>query len=391
MSPQTFGDRFDEADPIDARFTGTQPAPGAGRWSWRLRSRPALGLLPTLRPGLILLPVGVALGPYGLNLLSASTLSYLDPAISVALAALGVMVGLGLDFQRRHEALLLTAASLESAVTILLVVAGVVAGSRLWLTPGQSSWPAALLLGICAAASSMTAGDPPTQAVPFALRVGDLDDVLPIMLGGVALAWLHESSPMQAGLLTLGLVMVALGVALAGWLLIAEVPGESEQHVIVAGTLLLLGGAAEYLSLSPLMAGLLAGLLWNAAGGSGQDRFGRDLRYLQHPLLVLLLLVAGARFDFSTAVLILSVVYVVSRTAGKLVGARLVSRMLRPDRTAGLGRYLISPGIVGVAFALSVVQAESGPPGMDLLSIVIVGFLAAEALSLLIHPHREKG
>lgn len=388
MIPPTFGDRLDEADPIDTRFAGTRPAPGAGRWSWRLRSRPALGLLPTLRPGLILLPVGMALGPYGLNLLSAPTLSYLDPAISVALAALGVMVGLGLDLRRQHETLLLAAASVQSTVTVILVTGGLAAGSWLWQNPGQASWAAAFLLGICAAASSMAAGESSTQAVPFASRVGDLDDVVPIVLGGVALGWLRESS-MEAGVLTLGLCLVAIVVAVAGWLLIAEVP-ESEQHVIVAGSLLLLGGIAEYLSLSALLTGLVAGLFWNASGGPGHDRIDRDMRYLQHPLLVLLLLVAGARFDFSTAVLILGVVYVFTRTVGKLVGARLAAPMLRSDQATRLGRYLISPGIVGIAFALNVVQAKSGPPGMpDILSVVILGFLAAEALSLLIQPTRE--
>jgi len=389
MMHPTLGDRFDEADPIDAQFADTRPARRIVRWPWLFRSRPALGLVPAPSPGLILLPLGMALGPYGLNLLTASTLSYLDPVISVALATLGVMVGLGLDLRRRHETLLLAAVSVQSAVTVILVTGGIAAGSWLWLNPGQSSWAAAFLLGICAAASSMAAGESPTQAVPFALRVGDLDDVVPIVLGGVALGWLRESSPMEAGVLTFGLCLVAIAVAVAGWLLIAEV-AESEQHVIVAGTLLLLGGIAEYLSLSALFAGLVAGLFWNATGGPGHDRIDRDMRYVQHPLLVLLLLVAGARSDFSAAVLILGVVYVFTRTVGKLMGARLAAPMLRPDRTTGLGRHLISPGIVGIAFGLNVVQAKSGPPGMpDLLSIVILGFLAAESLSLLIHPTRE--
>jgi hypothetical protein len=64
------------------------------------RHRVALGLSPSSVTGLFLLPAGVAVGPNGLGFLSPSVLSYLDPAIPVALAALGVLVGLGLGGRR---------------------------------------------------------------------------------------------------------------------------------------------------------------------------------------------------------------------------------------------------------------------------------------------------
>ena len=81
----------------------------------RLRSRIALGLAPTPRPGLVLLPLGMALGPAGLNLLSNTVLSYLDPALSVSLVALGIFAGLDLDFRRPRESALLTACLLYTS------------------------------------------------------------------------------------------------------------------------------------------------------------------------------------------------------------------------------------------------------------------------------------
>ena len=59
--------------------------------------------------------------------------------------------------------------------------------------------------------------------------------------------------------------------------------------------MLLVGGLADYLSLSALTSGLVAGLFWQRAGGPAAESLRRDLGYLQHPLVVLLLVTAGAR------------------------------------------------------------------------------------------------
>jgi hypothetical protein len=49
---------------------------------------------------LLLVIVGIGAGPYGLNLLSVGVLLLLDPAIAMALAMLGVFVGLSIDLRR---------------------------------------------------------------------------------------------------------------------------------------------------------------------------------------------------------------------------------------------------------------------------------------------------
>ena len=131
--------------------------------SLRLRSRIGLGLSPTPRGGLALLPLGAALGPAGLNLLSLRVVDALDPAVSVALAALGVLAGLGLDFRRPREGRLLAAASLEAGVTILVVGAAVLAGLARFGPSEPSIW-VGLMFGISAAVSAATVSDPPDRA-----------------------------------------------------------------------------------------------------------------------------------------------------------------------------------------------------------------------------------
>ena len=101
-------------------------------------------------------------------------------------------------------------------------------------------------------------------------------------LGGVAIVLLAEASPIALFLIMLAMAGIALIVAFAGWLLVGQTDSEREQQVFVVGALLLVGGAAAYLSLSALFAGLFAGILWSAAGDLARARIVKELDYFQH-------------------------------------------------------------------------------------------------------------
>jgi len=348
------------------------------------RRRLALGLSPTPSPGLILLLFGMAIGPLGTGLLSEPVLAALDPAVSVALAALGVFVGLDLKIRRPREGRLLAAASLEAGATMVLVAGGVLLVHSLSpsSSPG-SPWLFALLLGLCASSSSTPAETSAESHQSAALRIGDLDDVLPIVLGALALAWAREGTPEGSWVFSQAAV-IALMIALAGWLLVVQTSSDSEQRVFAIGALLLLGGTAAHLSLSALFVGFLAGVFWNAAGSPALDALTRDMRYLQHPLTVLLLIVAGARAMFSANMAWLVIAYVVLRTAAKLVGGWLAARAVAPELPRDVGFHLTSSGIVGIAFALNVLQARGDLAiASTVFTIVVAGSLASDLLALL--------
>jgi hypothetical protein len=356
------------------------------RWFWP-GTRLALGLSPTPLSGLFL-PIGIALGPEGLGWLSTRILSFADLGVSVALAALGVLIGLGLDIRRAREARLLAAASLEAGLTILIVGAGLLALGNVQPIPGLDVWAAALVLGICAAASSTApAGEPGPISETLIDRVGDLDDVLPILLGGIALALLRVPSVESAALLTAQAFGLALAIACSGWLLLMQGSSESEQAVFTLGTIFLLGGTAEFLSLSPLLAGLVAGTFWSLVGGDVRDRVARDVRHMQHVLVAMLLLVAGARVGFSANVWIFCLAYVVLRAVAKLAGGGILRRVAAgagSELPRRLGVYLLSPGVVAVAFALSVTRTVE--PSGAVLVIAVAGSIASELLSFLARP-----
>lgn len=372
-------------DPLDVRLDAVGgPTRRLARPS-PFDRRLALGLSPRATPGLPLLLLGVALGPQGVNLLSPAVLSFLNPAVSVALAALGVLVGLDLNVRTPGERRLLAAATLEAGLTVVVVTAG-----TLFIAPGWTAsgglppWIVALLLGICASSS---ATHPSVDVGPRAVvtRIGDLDDVLPILLGGLALAFLRESSLGAFLWLAVQATGVVLLIATAGRLLMTPAASETEQRVFAVATLLLIGGTAEYLSLSALLCGLIAGAFWERAGGLTRDCIRRDVRHIQHPLLVLVLLVAGARVDFSTHLFGLVAAYVLLRLIGKLAGGWLARRIDGVDAPRDLGFRLLSPGIVGVAVALNTIGV-AGPAAAPVLAVAVAGALASELIAGLVRP-----
>jgi hypothetical protein len=358
--------------------------PDAHRGPWRFTRRLALGLSPTPALGLFVLLLGVALGPHGLSVMSRPVLSYLDPMASVALATLGVLVGFGLDVRRPHEGRLLAAASLEAGLTMVLVGAGVLVMLSIWAAPvALAPWLLALLLGICASASATTAAEASDSSRVLAAHIGDLDDLLPIVVGGIALAWMRDGSLASAVWLTAQSLCLALVVAVAAWLLVSQASADDEKRVFTIGSLLLLGGAAEALSLSALLTGLVAGIFWNLASDPAGDHIRRDVYYVQHPAVVLLLVIAGAHLDYSRLLPSLAVVYLVLRTTAKIAGGWLLERILAFDLTAHVGPRLISPGVVGVAFALNALLAGGSERMALVFAVVVVGSLGSELPSLL--------
>ena len=205
----------------------------------------------------LLLLLGIAAGPHGLNLLSPSVLLLLDPLIVMALGMLGVFIGLAIDMHPHPGSPKPVAASAATAPAVLA------------------------------------------------------------LLGGIVMAALLEASPVAQVVTALGIAGVAIVVAYAGWLLVGQADSDREQQVFVIGSLLLIGGGAAYTSLSAVFAGLLAGIVWSSGGDLARARIVQHLDYFQHPLLVVMLLVAGASITFSLEALAVLVIVAALHAVGR--------------------------------------------------------------------------
>jgi hypothetical protein len=344
-----------------------------------LRVRAALGLRPLAAPVMLFIPIGFLIGPRGAGLLSEAALAQLDVVVSIALATLGVFIGIAAGTEGRVVRRLAAASTVEAFATVGAVAGALYVLLRAWQIPLEPSALAiALVLGICASASAA-----PADAPRVASSVADLDDVGPIVAGAVVLAWMVPggATPLVSALSTAGVGIVA---GAAGWLLFDRVEG-AERNVLVLGTLSLIGGCAAYMGTSPLFAGLAAGWFWAVAPGRADRVVADDLHRVQHPLVVLVLIIAGAALTPSLAGVWILAPYVLFRLAGKLLGGWAASRIAPGIAPSDLGAYLISPGVIGIAFALNVEQVSPGSGGAVAFA-ASCGAIVSELVALTVAP-----
>ena len=374
-------------DPLDLRL-GVPPQSPLTWLRTLFFTRSALGLAPSLTPAVIFLPVGFVLGPRVLNVLSPTLLSRLDVAVTIALAVLGVLVGIALGREIRTATRLFIAASLESLVTIAAVTGATIYFARATGLPLEAPVAAfALALGLCASASSATSADPDSEpSAEVATRVADLDDVVPIVVATIGFGLLAPVPVRDTLLLALAPVVAGLAVGAVGWLLFERAESGAERAVFLLGALALAGGAAAVLRVSPLAVGLVAGLFWTVAPGRADRIVQDDLAKFQHPLVVLLLVTAGALWAPSVVGLWLLAPYLLFRLSGKVAGAWVSSRIV--DVSAGdLAAFLVPPGVLAVAFALNFRQLLPADAGDTLLSTVVIGTAAFDLFALAVVPH----
>lgn len=362
-------------------------AGGVQRFRATLRTRAALGLGPATNPVTVLLPLGLILGPVGTGLLNTEAIAHLDPVISIALATLGVFVGIASGTQRDSRRLF-TASATQALVTMAAVALTTYFLLLSWHIPlGLAAGITAAVLGVAASASAAPwVSEHDNRARQVAARIADLDDVVPIVVGGAVLTLMVADATQMMRDLALT-AAAGVGIGLSGWLLFDKTEG-AERGVFVLGTLALLGGSAAYLGTSPLLSGLVAGFFWARSPGHTDRIAAGDLRKFQHPLVVVLLIVAGAGLVPSVAGVWLFAPYVLFRLAGKLVGAWFAAKVAPGVPPSDLGAYLLPPGVFGLAFALNVQQIapESAAP---LVFAVAAGAVASELLALLLMPMPE--
>ncbi len=353
-----------------------------------LRTRVALGLQPVTAPAVIFVPLGFVLGPQGLGLLPRAALTHLDPVVSVALAALGIFIGMGLYTRDSTARRLLAAASIEALITIC-----VVSGSMLFL---MSQWgmPLDLAAGLVAAvlgvAASVSSAGAPDHAGGethnLATRIADLDDGLSVVAGAIVVAAVGAGSA-SAVFQTIGhtLAIGVLGGGI-GWLLFERAHSAAERAVFVGGALALIGGGAEYVRSSPLLAGMVAGLCWKLLPGEADRVIRIDVSRFQHPLVILLLVTAGAMIEITPLVIWLLAPFVIFRLTGKVIGGAVAARLAPPLKTADLAAYLVPPGLLGIALAFNFLQVSPTAVASAVISAVALGTLAAELLALAALP-----
>jgi hypothetical protein len=347
---------------------------------WRVSASLGLRSLPV--PALAYIPLGYLLGSRHLNLLSPTVLDHLQVVIWLALATLGVFVGIAIDLRSALSRRLVGASSIQAIVTAVLVGAVAAVFTAIWRIPSANPVAAVpIALGICAAASAALLRRP-SQDESLIIGIADLDDVIVILAAGVL--FVSHTVPSHASLAQAGVITATLGtlIGMVGWLLFEGAKSDAERGVFVLGAVVLAGGTAAYVGLSPLLLGMVTGIVWRWTPGHADRVVRSALDAIQHPLLVLLLVLTGAMLQVTITAIWLLTVIVIARFAGKLLGSWAAVRVLGHLAPPQLGARLMPCGVLGVATAMHFQALAGNPAGGLVLSVTALVTLVFEVVGI---------
>ncbi len=379
------------------------------------RPRPGSWVERFFLSGVEFLLVGAVLGPSGLGVLDRQTVYGLEPFAVLALTWVGLLMGLQLRYRHltHFPPTYFRVALVEGTVALVLGFAVLATIFHLW-TPGEPAamerWRAALCLAAVGALSSPSAaalhgpGEARAGHAAGLLRFVPAIDPLIALTGFTFLfsVW-HVSS----GVLTVApnagqwlLISVAGGLALGFvFLLLLRTTSEADEIVLVVlGMAVFAGGLASVFHLSPLVIGLVVGIVLGNAARSQEKLMPIFLR-LERPLYIALLVLAGAAWQFGDPWGYgLAAIYLVVRVGVKYAGIRaaLVTTPLpfRPPRHWWLGT--LPQGAMAVAIAVSYAVVYRDELAMRIFSAILVStalltLASGRLVNAALRPDREPG
>ena len=367
--------------------------------------------------------LGILLGPQGFGLVDNDALRSFAPITLLALGWIGAIIGTGfyLPALVAVRGIVYRLAFVESILTLLTIFGLMMAALYLVGIPQELAWIPALGLAAIGTASTSTAADVVSREIgPGRPLVGQLrvstrvNALVAVLVLGVILS-IHHGDPgvLSRPITPTEWMVITIGVGVLGGSMFYLFLGNEEQQdrliIALGGAVVLVSGAAEYLGLSPLVAGLFFGaILTNTA--DNRDEITRVLESVERPLYFLLLVVAGATWvpsrepwAFAVVALFLYSLYPIlrntwtgvrdaspdavaavalfrsARAVGNLGGARLAARangvLDRLGKDWGLG--LLGQGGLALALCINYTFQEAA----ILQDVVFTGAIASVLLT----------
>lgn len=341
----------------------------------------------------LLILCGLAVGPAGFNLLPQKLIEdWFPPLTTLALSLIGFLLGHKLSFKelRKHGRIVIGITLGETTGALLLV------GLAL-LAIGVDPIVAVLLAGIATATApaatfdvvreSGVTGDFPDTL----LAVVALDDAWALFLFSLMMAFAatvsgdgSASFNLLSGLAEIGgslLLGVALGIPMA-YLTGRIRPGEPTLAEAM-GFVLLCGGVASWLELSPILSAIVMGSIV-ASLASHHDRPFHAIEGIEWPFLILFFVLAGAsaHIEALLAVSFVTLVYIAVRCIGSYTGARLGARLAGADEVTATWLGLCLFPQAGVALGMALIASQRFPDYEPyLLPVVLASTVAYELVS----------
>ncbi len=344
--------------------------------------------------GMIFLVLGAVLGPGAGDLLHRADITAARPLLALALGLAGMLMGLNMDpsLLRALPRAVWLAAATHSGLAFLMVAVPVAAILILLLGVALPvGVGAAVLLGGAASISSHhfavlwhRAGRLDRLKGLSITLLTLLDDLMGVTVLALALAIGAE------GDVGTGLSLVALAVllgVLCGALtayLIHESGDGAEMTALLLGAVGLVSGAAAFLSVSSLIAGLCCGVTLAFIGGKRIETAWRALARTERPVYLVLLFLVGAHVQLTHWVgWLLLPTYIALRFAGKIYGGRLATKIAHGTLhlPRELGFALLGQGTVSVCLLIEYLILVPGASSQLVFDVGVAATVVNEVLA----------
>lgn len=348
--------------------------------------------------------LGLLLGPQATSLIDQGTLTSLEPFVGLGLGYVGFVFGM--QFRAKELAQVPTryylATSLQNLVAsgVLVVALALVLGA---VAPG-AGLPLALA-GVATALGSSTSFlfqlDRRTrlgrsELFRFMRFSSVFDDLFGVVLFGTALCLMRQVGPLGEALPALQWLAVSVLLGLVSGALLLWVArmglGEREELLVLLGMVLFTGGLATYLMLSPVLTNMIAGILF-ANLDRRVVRYHARLLTVEKPIYLFMLVLAGALWKVAWAgLLLLLVVYVGGRAAGKYAGGMGAAMVIGAGRARGrhLGLGLSAQSEMSVAMAINLLLLHQTPGVALLVSAIFLGMLIHDLTSSVYYAYGSR-
>jgi hypothetical protein len=256
---------------------------------------------PWANSGLLLLLIGLAIGPNQLGWISTGTGTALRPLLGLLLAAAGVLVGMQLRFAYlRHAGAGFLVRQSGSAVMQFLTIAFPLAIAGTALLPLGQALGCAALIGACAVATaqrpplSTEERTSPKRLVSGHVMASGWWNLLALAGGSLALSLAFQPPPGGEALPPQTLLFstpVVLGLV-CGWLTLRAV-NRDDLFLFLLAVLALSGGLALAVRAVPLFFGILVGAVLVNVAARKSTALEEALEELEQPLAMGIGLLAG--------------------------------------------------------------------------------------------------
>lgn len=342
------------------------------------------------------LVLGFLAGPRVTGVLGSEALDSFAPFLTLAIGWLGVRVGMELYFPAliRVRGVMWRLAFVQSLITLTLVAAvSTVALSWLFHVGYSYALLPSLVLGAVATCSASQG----IQVMRGLGREGPLvrqlevasgvDAFVAIVTVAAVFSLNHVPTPGLGRTPTaVEWVVIDVLVGLVGGglfhLFLGEERNVDRLFIALAGAIIFITGAATYLQLSPVLPGMLLGMIL-VNTSRARDRIQETLGKVARPLYFVLLICGGAIWQPGSDVVLPVLLFLCLRYVGKVGGARLAARAngMLPVVGPGWGRALLGQGGLAIALALNYLLTNNAVLQNIVFTAAVASVLLTDLLS----------